>query len=116
MSTLKVDNLMTTAGAGLHTAKAWVNFNGTGTVAIRADGNVSSVTDLGTGYYRPAFDIAFSDANYNQMGMSGSTTDNAGYEYILFQVIINTSDITLRTSAGSGAASDVHYIGAGFIR
>ena len=118
MSTLKVNDIVeaTSGGGKIWPARAWVNFNGTGTVSIRADGNVSSVTDLGTGYYRPAFDNAFSDANYNQMGMSGSTTNSAAYEYILFQVIINTSNITLRTSAGSGSATDVHYIGAGFIR
>jgi len=44
--------------------RAWVNFNGTGTVAIRASGNVSSITDLGTGYYRLNFTTAMPDANY----------------------------------------------------
>ena len=37
--------------AGNFTAKAWVNFNGSGTVAIRADGKCSSITDQGTGTY-----------------------------------------------------------------
>ena len=46
-------------------AKAWVNFNGTGTVAIRASYNVSSVTDNGTGDYTVNFTNAFSDANYS---------------------------------------------------
>ena len=45
-------------------ARAWVNFNGTGTVAIRASGNVSSITDLGTGYYRVNLTTAMPDANY----------------------------------------------------
>ena len=44
--------------------RAWVNFNGTGVVAIRASGNVSSITDLGTGYYRLNFTTAMPDANY----------------------------------------------------
>ena len=44
--------------------RAWVNFNGTGTVAIRASANVSSVTDLGTGQYRVNFTNAMPDANY----------------------------------------------------
>lgn len=44
--------------------RAWVNFNGTGTVAIRASGNVSSITDNGTGAYTVNFTTAMSDANY----------------------------------------------------
>lgn len=46
-------------------AKAWVNFNGTGTVAIRDSFNVSSITDNGTGDYTINFSSAFSDINYN---------------------------------------------------
>lgn len=44
--------------------RAWVNFNGTGTVAIRASFNVSSITDNGTGDYTVNFTNAFADANY----------------------------------------------------
>lgn len=49
-------------------AKAWVNFNGTGTVAIRASYNVSSITDNGTGDYTINFTNAFADANYSVSG------------------------------------------------
>jgi len=55
--------------------RAWVNFDGTGTVAIRDSGNVSSVTDLGAGDYRVNFTTAMPDANYapvNSMGASGA--------------------------------------------
>jgi hypothetical protein len=45
-------------------AKAWVNFNGTGTVAIRASFNVTSITDNGTGDYTVNFTVAMVDANY----------------------------------------------------
>ena len=44
--------------------RAWVNFNGTGTVAIRASGNVTSITDNGTGDYTVNFTTAMPDANY----------------------------------------------------
>jgi hypothetical protein len=44
--------------------KAWVNFNGTGTVAIRASFNVSSITDNGTGDYTLNFTNAMADSNY----------------------------------------------------
>jgi hypothetical protein len=46
-------------------ALAWVNFNGTGTVAIRSAYNVSSITDNGTGDYTVNFTTALSDANYS---------------------------------------------------
>lgn len=45
--------------------RAWVNFNGTGTVAIRASFNVSSITDGGTGQYTVNLITAISDANYS---------------------------------------------------
>ena len=45
-------------------AKAWVNFNGTGTVAIRSSFNVSSITDNGTGDYTVNFTTAMPNANY----------------------------------------------------
>jgi hypothetical protein len=45
--------------------RAWVNFNGTGTVAIRASFNVTSITDNGTGDYTVNFTTAMSDANYS---------------------------------------------------
>ena len=44
--------------------RAWVNFNGTGTPAIRGSGNVSSITDNGTGYYTINFTTAMPDVNY----------------------------------------------------
>lgn len=53
--------------------RAWVNFNGTGTVAIRASFNVSSITDNGTGDYTVNFTTAFADINYNAV-----TTCSAG--------------------------------------
>lgn len=64
-------------------AKAWVNFNGTGTVAIRASYNVSSITDNGTGDYTINFTNALTDANYTALTTSGSngTTFNAAANY-----------------------------------
>ena len=53
-----------TGSAPLFACRAWVNFNGTGTVAIRASGNVSSITDNGTGDYTINFTTALPDANY----------------------------------------------------
>lgn len=74
----------TMAGFGITDEKcrAWVNFNGTNTVAIRASGNVSSITDNGTGDYTVNFTNAMPDANYicvfgeqgNQIGGSYNGT------------------------------------------
>jgi hypothetical protein len=52
--------------------KAWVNFNGTGTVAIRASYNVSSITDNGTGDYTVNFTTALVDANYSVVATGGN--------------------------------------------
>ena len=56
--------------------RAWVNFNGTGTVAIRASGNVSSITDNGTGYYTLNYGTAMPDANYSYLAKSTRSTNN----------------------------------------
>ena len=71
MSTIKTTTLSTQGGSTVPvdtvvngTAKAWVNFNGTGTVAIRRAFNVSSVSDLGTGTFQANMTTALEDANY----------------------------------------------------
>lgn len=74
MSTLRVDTLQTAAGVQVYTAKAWVNFNGTGTVAIRASGNVSSITDNGVGDYTVNFTNAMVDTNYASVISGNSST------------------------------------------
>jgi hypothetical protein len=62
--------LSTASGsAPSYSARAWVNFNGAGTVAIRASGNVSSITDNGTGDYTVNFTTAMADANYSAVAM-----------------------------------------------
>ncbi len=76
MSTLKVNTLQNASGVEIYTAKAWVNFNGTSTVAIRASGNVSSITDNGTGDYTINFTTAFADDNYAAMGCYQYAVDN----------------------------------------
>lgn len=62
--------------APTYSPRAWVNFNGSGTVAIRASGNVSSITDNGTGNYTVNFSTALSDADYSKTVNTGR--DNGG--------------------------------------
>jgi len=69
--------------APVYAARAWVNFNGTGTVAIRASGNVTSITDNGTGDYTVNFTTAMPDANYEvstqQSPFAAANTGGAMY-------------------------------------
>lgn len=58
--------------------RAWVSFNGTGTVAIRVSGNVSSITDRGTGAYTVNFASPMPDNNYGFSATAGSPTANTG--------------------------------------
>ena len=84
MSTLKVNTLTDTAATKSvpiedvvnGVARAWVNFNGTGTVAIRASYNVTSITDNGTGDYTVNFTNAMTDANYAIAGTGSGATTN----------------------------------------
>lgn len=69
--------LSTASGsAPSYSARAWVNFNGTGTVAIRASGNVTSITDGGTGNYTVNFTTSMSDTNYVVVGTGSRTNDS----------------------------------------
>lgn len=80
MSTIKVDTIKNTSNVEVYTAKAWVNFNGSGTVAIRASGNVSSITDNGTGNYTVNFTTAMPDVNYAPIAItSRKSPDNEAY-------------------------------------
>jgi len=64
-----------TGSAPAFTVRAWVNFNGTGTVAIRDSGNVSSITDNGAGNYTVNFTTAMPHANYS-VGASWAEDNN----------------------------------------
>lgn len=66
-------------GAPMHTCRAWVNFNGTGTIAINKSGNVSSITDRGTGYYDVNFAVPMPHAFFVVSGTaSKNDTNNDG--------------------------------------
>ena len=82
--TLGSSVLATPSGsAPAYLCRAWVNFNGTGTVAIRASGNVSSITDNGTGDYTVNFTTALPDANY-QVSMSSVSYTNANFSLVAY--------------------------------
>lgn len=77
----RLTNVQDSAGANGSTplqlqqgrAKAWINFDGTGTIAARDSFNITSLTDNGTGDYTMTFTTPFPSANYSyQLGGPGS--------------------------------------------
>lgn len=99
MSTLRVNTLQNTSGVEVYTAKAWVNFNGTGTVAIRAAGNVSSITDNGTADYTVNFTAAMTDTNYAVTGISSIWAGNSFNSTIGVRLSSASSFVTKSTTA-----------------
>lgn len=77
------------SGAG--TCSAWVNFNGTGTIAIRGSGNVSSITDRGTGQYTINLTNPLPDTNGAVFQGDGSNVESFQSKVLL----ATTSTITL---------------------
>lgn len=109
MSTLLVNSIQPQRASDVDyfLARAWVNFNGTGTVAIRADGNVSSITDNGTGVYTVNYSSSFSDASWCGVGGMGSWenyTDDVRYQS---DAPPATSSVKIRYGAASNAADAV---------
>jgi len=106
-----------TGTAPLYAARAWVNFNGTGTVAIRASGNVSSITDNGTGDYTVNFTTAIADANYSAVGTAGFAT--ASRLYILqsqYAAAPTTSALRLTVAGDTSTALDPDYVNMAIFR
>ena len=107
MSTLKTNTIKNTDDVEMYLAKAWVNFNGTGTVAIRAAGNVSSITDNGTGDYTVNFISAMVDSNYQVSTSCGVAPVATGGAYTL--VIYSEADVTTASVRVKGHRSTVGY-------
>jgi hypothetical protein len=126
MSTLAANNITDAAGTGgptlangltigtsplaapsgsapSYTCRAWVNFDGTGTPAIREDGNVSSITDHGTGSYTVNFTTAMPDTNYSVV-----KADNF---YSLGDVkTFNTTNVTVQCYQAIGSVVDTSIV------
>ena len=85
--------------------RAWVNFNGTGTVAIRASGNVSSITDNGTGQYTINFTNALTDANYSAVGCAGEANNAIGDRQLS---TYPTSSSACKVVSGQTATTNVY--------
>jgi hypothetical protein len=92
--------------------RAWVNFNGTGTVAIRASGNVTSITDNGTGDYTVNFTTAMPDANFAATGSAGGV---AGANPRILGCNIKTTT-SVRVSSGQTGLQDESEISVAIFR
>jgi len=83
-SVLNVDTIADKAGTGpvgltkQQAAKAWVDFNGTGTVAISDSFNIGGLTDAGTGLYDLTFTNSMNNANFASTGAAGERDDSGG--------------------------------------
>lgn len=104
MSTLRVTTLQNTSGVEVYTCKAWVNFNGTGTVAIRGSGNVSSITDDGTGQYTVNFTNAMPDTNYSY-ALNGKYASDGGGNMAVTENRVSNSRTTSALKVTSFACS-----------
>lgn len=116
MSTLKINTLSNVAGtqstavenAIQGSAKAWVNFNGTGTVAIRRSYNVSSITDNGTGDYTVNFSNSMADANYSWGFGTGVQTAFGGYYVTPYLVSMTSGGFRFKQAAsGNSTTGDI---------
>jgi hypothetical protein len=96
--------------APIYAARAWVNFDGTGTVAIRASGNVSSITDNGTGNYTVNFTTAMVDTNYSVNGLAKVDSTATLNERALSVYSITTTSFIAVTHTGAPAITDSAFV------
>jgi hypothetical protein len=102
--------------APIFAARAWVNFNGTGTVAIRESGNVSSITDNGTGIYTVNLATAMPDTNYAiVLGNQEFGTQNTQVMNVRSDVTITASVFGIATYSG-GTRQDLTSVYASIFR
>jgi hypothetical protein len=126
LGTAKLTTLADSAGANTSTpaeiasgrAKAWVNFDGTGTVAIRAQYNVSSITDNGTGDYTVNFATALSDANYAVAGAASNVSAGGTAKSLLVSETTAPSTTAVRvvTALGTSGNFDTLYTNVSIFR
>ena len=102
-----------------YSCRAWVNFDGTGTVAVRASGNVTDITDNGTGLYTVNFTTAISDANYSASVSSTQTAAASGNQAIGIASdtgSYSTTAVSLRSQSSAGADTDQAYVNVAIFR
>jgi hypothetical protein len=99
-----------------YACRAWVNFNGTGTVAIRGSGNVSSITDGGTGIYTVNFTNAMPDTNFAMVATSGALSPASGFSIAMGNNTYTTSSAQIYTSNNVSGNADQAVVAVAFFR
>lgn len=108
--------------APIYPCRAWVNFNGTGTVAIRASGNVTNITDNGTGDYTINFTTAMTDASFSVSGSPSGVSTGFGVFTLNrngssgAEVAPTTSAVRINTCNQLQTALDVTYVNVAVFR
>jgi len=111
-SIAKFDTWQDSSSRAFYGARAWVNFNGTGVVAIKASSGVSSITDNGVGSYVVNFTTAMPDTNYTPLGF----TKWAGGPYMVGWSSYSTTGLTIGTGIPAGNGADIESINLAFFR
>lgn len=97
--------------------RAWVNFNGTGTVAIRGSGNVSSITDNGTGDYTVNLTTAMPDTNGTVAGSAVETVGAVtGGMRVVSASFSSTSAVRTGVLFQNGGVADCPFVGVSVFR
>ena len=105
------------SSATAYGCRAWVNFNGTGTPAIRASGNVSSITDNGTGDYTVNLTTAMPDGNYSAVSSGGTGSNNVRMSSCSPVTTTSTSQIrVLGITVGAGSLIDLEVVSVAIFR
>jgi hypothetical protein len=116
-----LDLFNASGSAPVYACRAWVNFNGTGTVAIRESGNVTSITDNGTGLYTVNFTTAISDVNYATIANAGPSLAAGNYAVAHYanSGTYSTSAVqisTVRQASGVPVLTDYSIISVSVLR
>ena len=85
------------SAATAYGCRAWVNFRGTGTVAIRASGNASSITDNGAGDYTLNFSTTFPDNSFACVGITNTNTGDANRPVVICNTNQTPSSVTIES-------------------
>ena len=110
-----------TGSAPVFACRAWVNFNGTGTVAIRASGNVSSITDNSVGDYTVNFTTALPDNKYSTVATSTPSYNGTNWSTgsLATSGVYSTTGVGvwhLVTGTGLGGARDAQIFNVAVFR
>ena len=105
-----------TAAIPTNNVKAWVNFNGTGTVSIRGSANISSITDNGAGNYTLNFTTALADANYAVAGFAAESTFTVGMLVSNFGTLTQTTSAFRFNTTYAGSSLDCTQVHVTIIR